>query len=121
MVETYRKALEMLWTDTCTIICKEKSTVPSTHLTAFKEKTLLENQPCKLSFTSFPATDGDPVATVSQAVKLFLTADVTVPAGCKIIITRPGTEKPFIYTNSGEPAVFYTHQEVNLELWKGWA
>ena len=25
------------------------------------------------------------------------------------------------YKNSGEPAVYNTHQEIMLELWKGWA
>ena len=121
MVEAYRKALELMWKDTCTVICKEKITDPDTHLTAFRERTLLENQPCKLSFDSFPVANGDPVAAVSQSVKLFLATDVIIPAGCKIVVNRPGIAAELIYASSGKPAVFYTHQEVNLELWEGWA
>lgn len=82
MVNAHRKALERLWKDRCSIFVKEKVTDPTTHLTDFEEKPLLQDQPCKLSFETLTSSSGDPVAAVAQTVKLFLSPDVEIPAGC---------------------------------------
>lgn len=117
-----RIALERLWKDRCSIFVQEEITDPVTHLTDFEEKPLLQDQPCKLSFETLTSTDGDETATVQQAVKLFLSPDVNVPAGCKIVVTRPNDlERTCTYTRSGEPGIFSNHQEIMLELFKGWA
>ena len=87
-MNAHRKALERLWKDRCSIFVKEKVTDPTTHLTDFEEKPLLQDQPCKLSFETLTSSTGDPVAAVSQAVKLFISPDVKIPAGCKIVVTR---------------------------------
>lgn len=122
MVSTQRKALERLWKDRCTVFHKVKVKDPITKLTAFEEKPLLQDQPCKLSFETLHSNDGDPVATVAQSVKLFLSADVEIPAGCKIIVTRfHDPERQFIYSKSGEPGVFTNHQEIQLTPFRGYA
>lgn len=69
MVNAHRKALERLWKDRCSIFVKEKVTDPTTHLTDFEEKPLLQDQPCKLSFETLTSSSGDPVAAVAQTVK----------------------------------------------------
>lgn len=119
MVNKHRKALERLWKDRCTVIQREKVTDPDTKLTGFQDAPLLENQPCKLSFETLAAADGEPVAAVSQTVKLFLAPDVVIPAGCKIIVKR--CKRTFTFASSGEPGVFQNHQEITLTLFKGWA
>jgi len=117
-----RTALERLWQDRCSIFIQEEVTDPDTHLTDFQETPLLKDQPCKLSFETLSSTDGDEVATIQQVVKLFISPDVKIPAGCKIVITRPNeTERTFTYTRSGEPGVFSNHQEIMLEPFRGWA
>lgn len=117
-----RKALEKLWTDRATITQWEKVTDPETKLTEFQETPLLENVPCKLSFETLTSSNGEPVAAVQQAVKLFLSPDVTIPPGCKVTITRPNeTERTLVFQSSGEPGMFHNHQEIQLELFKGWA
>ena len=122
MVNAHRKALERLWKDRCSIFVKEKVTDPTTHLTDFEEKPLLQDQPCKLSFETLSSTGGDELPTVAQSVKLFLSPDVVVPAGCKIIVTRPNdVERTFTYSRSGEPGIFSNHQEIMLEPFRGWA
>lgn len=122
MVNAHRKALERLWKDRCSIFVKEKVTDPTTHLTDFEEKPLLQDQPCKLSFETLNSTDGDHVATVAQSVKLFISPDVEIPAGCKIIVTRfNDLERTFTYSRSGEPGIFTNHQEIMLEPFKGYA
>lgn len=122
MVNAHRKALEMLWKDRCSIFQQVEQTDPTTKLTDFQETPLLEDQPCKLSFEKLISTDGEPVAAVGQSVKLFLSPDVVIPAGCKVVVTRSNDlERVFTYASSGEPGVFSNHQEITLELWKGWA
>ena len=122
MVSAQRKALERLWKDRCTVYHRIKVKDPDTKLTDFEEKPLLQDQPCKLSFETLTSTNGDEVATAQQVVKLFLSPDVKVPAGCKIIVTRPNdVERTFTYSRSGEPGVFSNHQEIMLEPFRGWA
>lgn len=87
-------------------------------LTSFQEVTVLEDQPCKLSFETLTSNSGDPVATISQGVKLFLSPDVEIKAGSKIIVTQNGRTTE--YSNSGVPAVYSTHQEIMLTLFENW-
>ena len=117
-MNAHRKALERLWKDRCSIFVKEKVTDPTTKLTDFEEKPLLQDQPCKLSFETLTSSTGDPVAAVSQAVKLFISPDVVIKAGSKIIVTQHGRTTE--YSNSGVPAVYPTHQEIMLTLFNGW-
>ena len=122
MVNAQRKALERLWKDRCTVYHRVKVTDPKTKLTDFDEKPLLQDQPCKLSFETLNSTDGDHVATVAQSVKLFISPDVEIPAGCKIVVTRfNDLELTFSYSRSGEPGIFTNHQEIMLEPFKGYA
>ena len=122
MVNAQRKALERLWKDRCTVYHRVKVTDPKTKLTDFEEKPLLQDQPCKLSFETLNSTDGDHVATVAQSVKLFISPDVEIPAGCKIVVTRfNDLERTFTYSRSGEPGMFTNHQEIMLEPFKGYA
>ena len=95
---------------------------PISKLTDSKEMPLLQDQPCKLSFETLSSTDGDHVSKVAQTVKLFLSPDVEIPAGCKIVVTRfNNLERKFTYSKSGEAGVFTNHQEIQLEPWKGYA
>lgn len=122
MVNAQRKALERLWKDRCTVYHRVKVTDPKTKLTDFDEKPLLQDQPCKLSFETLNSTDGDHVATVAQSVKLFISPNVEIPAGCKIVVTRfNNLERTFTYSRSGEPGIFTNHQEIMLEPFKGYA
>ena len=121
-MNAHRRALEILWKDQCSVYQWTEVTDPETMLTDFQESPLLEDQPCKLSFETLTSTNGDEVATAQQVVKLFLSPDVKVPAGCKIIVTRPNDmERTFTYARSGEPGVFSNHQEIMLEPFRGWA
>lgn len=122
MVNRHRQALERLWKDRCWVYTQEEVTDPSTKLTDFQEKPLFEDQPCKLSFENLTTTDENHVATVAQGVKLFLSPDVVIPPGCKIVVHRFNElEREFTYSQSGEAGVFTNHQEITLALWNGWA
>lgn len=111
---SFRKALERLWTDTCTVITRAKVTDPVSHTTSFQDVNLLTDAPCKLSIESVAAAGEGDVATISQAVKLFLGNEVEIPSGASIIVTRDGRSTR--YRMAGFPARFHQHQEISLEL-----
>lgn len=114
------KALQKLWKDVCSVFIQGKQKNEVTKRTEFNEIPLFENQPCKLSFETLTSTTGTNYApSVSQGAKLFISNALKIPAGSKIVVTRNGV--PFIYKQSGEPGVFTYHQEIPLELFKGWA
>ena len=118
MVKT-RKAIESLYTDVCTIT-EHKKIKKENLSTGFQDVVVLENQPCRVSFkTVNSASQGDVAATIVQIVKVFLAPEIQVKPGSKITITRNNVVTE--YKCSGQPALYDTHQEVVLELFKGWA
>lgn len=119
MVST-RPALERMYNAQCNILVKSEVQSSTTKRTSFTESALVSNQPCKLSFETIKqTTENSDAAEVTQLVKLFISPDIVIPPGCKITVTQHGRTKD--YQSSGEPAVYTNHQEVVLELFKGWA
>ena len=112
-------ALERLWTDRCTVFVRQAVTDPLTHLTDFEETPLVEDAPCKLSFETLNAAGAGEAASVTQSVKLFLSAEAEIPAGCKIAVTRNG--QTMTYSRSGLAGMFHSHQEILLEPFQEWA
>ncbi|QPQ35901.1 hypothetical protein [Lysinibacillus sp. JNUCC-52] len=110
----------MLYRGLCTVKVWQDVEDPITHVTKQDEVTLLSDQKCKLSYekqTSATPTGGPVV--ISQSIKLFIAPELVIPAGSKIIVTQHG--KTTEYTRSGEPAVYMDHQEIVLELFRGYA
>jgi len=115
-----QKALETLYTGTCNITEHQKVKKPNGS-TGFQDVVVLENQPCKLSFKTINNTNSNENAasSVVQITKVFLKPDIKVNPGSKLTITQNGITTE--YKSSGEPAFYSTHQEIVLELFKGWA
>ncbi|HCQ5969093.1 hypothetical protein NMF83_18150 [Clostridioides difficile] len=112
MVSKSRKAIELLYRDKCTIVEYQPIKDPVTKRTNNKEVIVLENQPCKLSYKNIAsATDGK-VAKLEQTIKLFISPDIKIKAGSKLIINDKE------YVRSGESAIYPNHQELILELLK---
>ena len=115
-----KKALVLLYEDTCTIYVNEPVLNEVTGITEYKETARQENVPCRISFGSAAAAAADEAAPeVQQSITLFLAPDIDVPAGCKISVTREGNTVD--YCRSGVPSVYKTHQEVKLELFERYA
>lgn len=115
-----RKAIELLYEHNCTIVEYQKVKDSVTKITGQKEVIVLENQSCKLSFSSIKgANQTESAAIAVQVVKLFIAPEITIKPGSKIIVTYNGITES--YKNSGVPARYSTHQEIVLELFKGWA
>lgn len=114
-----RQAVEKLYKGLCTVTEYQTYTKPN-KATGYREVDVLTDQPCRLSFGTVPAaeqTGGG--TTLQQTVKLFVAPDVIIKPGSKITVTQNGVTAD--YCRSGEPAVYATHQEITLELWRGWA
>lgn len=115
-----RKAIEATYFGTLTVTEMKKEKDAKTKLTKTEPVVVLENQPCKLSFETLKsAVQTDSAATVAQITKLFVSPDVSIRAGSKITVTQDNVTTD--YTRSGVPAVYPTHQEIVLELFKEYA
>lgn len=115
-----RKALELLYDGVCTVtewrkVKKENSS------TGFEEVIVYEDIPCRLSFKSVTATapNESGAASIAQTTTLFLSPDIAITAGSKIMVTQNGETAE--YAQSGKAARYATHQEIPLDLFKGWA
>ncbi len=120
MVSAKRKAIESLYTGTCTIAEYQEVRDIVTKITKHQPIDVLVNQPCKLSFERINSVNQTEVAAlVIQSAKLFIAPEIVIQPGSKITVTQNGVTTD--YQNSGEPALYSSHQEVMLELFKGWS
>ncbi len=121
-MEIVRLAIEQTYTDRMTVTVMEKTMNQETGETQFKPVEVSKDVPCRLSFgtKSSAAPAGEiPAYTVSQPVKLFVSPDIAIPPGSSVSVTRCGVTKK--YRQSGEPALYPTHQEIILELDEAYA
>ena len=115
-----RKAIESLYNGKCTITEHEK-VKKENKSTGFVETVIVENQPCKISFSTINSTNSTETgaSALVSVVKLFIAPEVRIQPGSKITVTQNNVTTE--YQNSGQPAFYNTHQEVILELFKGWS
>lgn len=114
-----RKAIEGMYIGTCTITEHQK-VKKENKSTGFQDVIVLENQPCKLSFEKITNTSQtETAALVVQIAKVLIAPEIQIKPGSKLTITQNNVTTEF--KNSGEPAMFGSHQEIILELFKGWS
>ncbi|HJF36937.1 MAG TPA: hypothetical protein K8U79_13045 [Clostridium perfringens] len=114
-----RRAKELMYIGLCTVI-EYRKVKKENKSTGFEEVTVLENIPCKLSFKNISSNiETDKASVINQSISLILAPEVKINPGSKIIVTQ--NKIITIYKNSGESAVYSTHQEIILELFKGWS
>lgn len=115
-----RKAIESLYDSTCTVIEYQKVRKENKS-TGFDEVPVLKDIPCRLSYSNITNTNitDKGAAQVVQIIKVFLAPDINIKPGSKLSITKDGHTQDF--KSSGEPAMYDSHQEIVLELFKGWS
>lgn len=119
VIAAARRAREQLYIGRCTISEYRQLRDEASKISSGSEVVAYENLPCRLSYEKIVAAGGGMVAAVSQQVKLFLAPEVVVKPGSKITVEQDGHRQEF--AASGEPAVYATHQEIMLEIFRGWA
>lgn len=113
-----RQAIESQYDSKCDVIELKPKVV--NNITKKVEENVLTAQNCRVSFEDINVNvQTDTESKKIQKIKLFIAPELEIKAGSKIIVTGRGRMTE--YKNSGEPAVYGTHQEIMLELWKGWA
>ena len=115
-----RKAIESLYTGTCTVTEHQKVT-KANKSTGFKDVVVLDEQPCRLSFKNITDNnqEDNAASAVIQVTVLFISPDVTIKPGTKITVTQNGATTD--YQQSGKPAMYDTHQEIVLDLFREWS
>lgn len=116
-----RAMIEQTYDGLCTVYVYGSVTDPVTHMTHKEETAIYEDIPCRISFKNNNLNDSQPTETASvsvQKIKLFLSPDVSIPKGSKIQVTQNNVTRA--YKSSGEPMMYYTHQEIILELFEKW-
>lgn len=115
-----RQALEAMYTGICNVYEYEKARNETTKLTAIKERAVLTDIPCKLSYSKIQPTEGKTgAAELAISTKLFLPPDIQIKPGSKIKVTQEGRTE--FYESSGKAAIYPTHQEIMLKLTERWA
>lgn len=116
-----RKAIERTYIGVCSVLEYVHEVDKKTGISRKTEKIAVENQPCRLSFdvntrTLKPTLSGETASEVRQTVKLFIAPDIEIKPGSKIVVTQNGVTTA--YKKSGQPSVYFSHQEILLELWE---
>lgn len=116
-----RAMIEQEYDGVCDVINYSTVTDPVTHITSKQETTVYEALPCRISFKNNNLNDSQPTETAAkpvQKIKLFTSPDVNIPKGSKIQVTQNNVTRA--YKSSGEPMMYYTHQEIILEIFDKW-
>lgn len=119
--KSYAAAIKSLWRGKCTVTVRNNDTTDeNTGRVVVGEVDTYTNEPCRISFDTVNAIQPENnAANIVQSITLFIDRAVVIPEGSKITVTQNGVTA--VYEKSGKPAVYSTHQEIPLEIFKGWA
>lgn len=117
---TARTAIESTYFGECDVIEFIEEKDPKTKVTSHKEEIVLEKIPCRLSFSEKKAAvPTETAAEISGGAKLFVSPDVVIKSGSKIVVRQDNMVR--VFRASGVPAVYPTHCEIMLELFEKWS
>lgn len=114
-----RRAVESLYNGVFDVIEHQSFINPDTGITDFNETVVLSGVPGRICYKKInSAIQGKSSDYATQGIILIAAPDIEIKPGSKIRISQNGiiTE----YQKSGEPAVYESHQEIYLILFKGW-
>lgn len=122
MVEKMKRAIAPLYTDVCTVY--EKRAVNENGRTKFEEVCRYENIPCRISAKAYlfgenAASMKGNQLNISKKTKIFLPCEYEILPGSTIAVTSRGRDK--VFAKSGEMSFYESHNEVMVEIMKGYA
>ena len=113
-----KAVIEQTYDATCTVTEKVKTKVKG--VVSYEDRNVIVDEPCRLSFSSSPsASSSEGVTAISQSIKLFVSPEVVIEPGAKIMVTRQS--ETTAYKCAGVSAKYETHQEIALELYEEYA
>lgn len=116
----HRAVIEATYDGICKLYERQSVKDPKTKVTSQREVLMGEGIPCHLSFAGTgPAVGSETVTAAPQTIKLFLSPEREIKPGSRIEVTQQGQTGS--YRRSGQPAVYFSHQEIVLELWEGYS
>lgn len=108
-----RKEFEKTYDSECDIY-ENKEVTKKNKATSYEEVKTYEKQACRLSYSSkTPASPTDNTSNISMTIKLFISPDIKIKPGSKIVVTNNKGQGTF--KSSGISAIYDTHQEIVLE------
>lgn len=114
----HRKAIEKLYDSICDIIVLQEI-IDENGVTDFKDVTLYEKQPCRISQQSVTKTaNNHMVSEVDKVINLYIAPELDIPAGSKILVTY--NNRTTEYKSSSLPALYDTYQKIQLEYVGRW-
>jgi hypothetical protein len=119
-VTAVRAAIESMYDGKCTVTEYNPVTDPVTKITKHVEDNVHTDKPCHLSYKNIINANSTATGSIlTQIIKLFIAPEVAIKPGSKITVTQNGITTE--YKDSGEPAIYSTHQEIVLKLFDGWS
>lgn len=116
----HREIIEASYDGSCNVYERQQYKDPETRVTSSNEVLVFGSEPCHVSYSSSPvAALENGAAKASQEIKLFLKPEIEIRPGSRIAVTQAG--RAACYSQSGRPVVYSSHQEILLELWRGYA
>ena len=107
---------ESLYNKTCTIYGYTSLRDEETGIDSTQETLLYTDVPCRISYKSIPnANQTNTVASVTQTIKLYCSPEYNIEPGSRIVCGD------LVYKSSGQPAIYTSHQEIELISEKEWA
>ncbi len=112
-----QKYIEKLYDGVCTIIeYEQQEGVINNTIEVVKQK----NVSCRLSYESVKNVERtEKASNDNQIIKLFLSPNVDIKEGSKVIVTQEKETNSYIC--AGKPLVYGSHKEIVLELEKRYA
>ena len=117
-VARYRRVIERLYTDRCTIYRYQAMKDPDTKETKQVLQPVYVDRPCRISQRALGTNDQTEAQNdIRYETKLFIAPELEIRQGDSIEVTRESMTR--LYT-AGEPFLYSTHREVSLQR-KEWA
>lgn len=121
MFKNKKNILAKLFTGVCDIYEYEQFLDTTSYITKQRAIIKYENMPCRVSYYNnssniLASKENMFNNIITQKVKIFLDNDITIKPGSIIVVTQNG--KMTKYKNSGEPAIYSSHQEIMLDIFE---
>lgn len=112
-----RRAQERMYNGRMTVYVKQLQPPDENGLSRLEETAVIENAPCHISYDTISQNEqAEHYANKKQEIVLYCDPEIEIPEGSKLAITQNG--RTVAYQLSGAPAVFLSHQEIDLEIFR---